>query len=311
MEFHKWPKIENIETERLRNSRAFQKAQTIENWVVTEKIDGVNIAVNIDRDGYRLSSRNQFVGSDFYGVSTALHQIEPLVEPMRRLLGTDFCQITLQGEFFGTKVMNRISYKLPQAFRFFGMYKVNAEFGLYYRMPWQLFVAVMQEAGYDFMIVPVIGHYKTFEEAVAVEKERASFFNPEARAEGIVVQPMDMPIEPDGLVFKNKSETFKENRLPSMKPTDADRAVIDRLNAEFRGYVNEARVLSAVTKIGRPKSITDFKPYASEIFSDAWADFVADHPGLELTGGDVRAVRNVGSHAYWTFQQAYQKHFKE
>ena len=310
MEFHKWPKIENIETERLRNSRAFQKAQTVENWVVTEKIDGTNIAVNIDHEGFRLSSRNQFVGSDFYGVSTALHQVEPLVEMVQKTLAPELLQFTLQGEFFGTKVMGRVNYRLPQAFRFFGAYSVHRDRG-YERWPWQLFVAVMQEAGYDFMIVPVIGHYKTFGEAATVEKERASCFNPDARAEGIVVQPMDMPIEPDGLIFKNKSETFKENRLPSMKPTDADRAVIDRLNAEFRGYVNEARVLSAITKIGRPKSITDFKPYASEIFSDAWADFVADHPGLELTGGDVKAVRNVGSHAYWTFQQTYQKHFKE
>ena len=310
MEFHKWPKIENIETERLRNSRAFQKAQTVENWVVTEKIDGTNIAVNIDHEGFRLSSRNQFVGSDFYGVSTALHQVEPLVEMVQKTLAPELLQFTLQGEFFGTKVMGRVNYRLPQAFRFFGAYSVHRDRG-YERWPWQLFVAVMQEAGYDFMIVPVIGHYKTFGEAATVEKERASCFNPDARAEGIVVQPMDMPIKPDGLIFKNKSETFKENRLPSMKPTDADRAVIDRLNAEFRGYVNEARVLSAITKIGRPKSITDFKPYASEIFSDAWADFVADHPGLELTGGDVKAVRNVGSHAYWTFQQTYQKHFKE
>ena len=310
MEFHKWPKVENLETERLRNSRAFQKAQTIEDWVVTEKIDGVNIAVNIDRDGYRLSSRNQFVGSDFYGVSTALHQVEPLVEAIQRNLFPDFVQFTLQGEFFGQKVMRRVDYKIPQAFRFFGCYVIHEASG-YQRWHWQAFIDVMRDVGYDFMIVPVIGHCKTFEEAAAVEKERASFFNPEARAEGVVVQPMDMSIEPDGLIFKNKSETFRENRLPSMKPTDADRAVINRLNAEFRGYINEARVLSAVTKIGRPKSITDFKPYASEIFGDAWADFVADHPGLELTGGDVRAVRNVGSHAYWTFQQTYQKYFKE
>lgn len=310
MEFHKWPKIENIETERLRNSRAFQKAQTIENWVVTEKIDGTNIAVNIDHEGFRLSSRNQFVGSDFYGVSTALHQVEPLVEMVQKTLAPELLQFTIQGEFFGTKVMGRVNYRIPQAFRFFGAYSVHRDRG-YERWPWQLFVSVMMNAGYDFMVVPVVRHCKTFEEAISAEKERASFFNPEARAEGIVIQPVDMPIEPDGLIFKNKSETFKENRLPSMKPTDADRAVIDRLNAEFRGYINEARVLSAITKIGRPKSITDFKPYASEIFSDAWADFVADHPGLELTGGDVRTVRNVGSHAYWTFQQTYQKHFKE
>ena len=310
MEFHKWPKIEPLETERLRNSRAFQKAWEVENWVVTEKIDGTNIAVNIDRDGYRLSSRNQFVDKNFYNIGTAVHQIEPLVEIVQRNFFPDFSQITLQGEFFGTKVMRRVDYRIPQAFRFFGCYTIHESRG-YERWHWQAFVDIMTDTGFEYLVVPVIGRFRHFEGAIAVDKERASLFNPEAKAEGVVIQPLDVPIEPDGLIFKNKSETFRENRLPSMKPTDADKAVIDRLNAEFREYINESRMLSVVSKIGRPASVTDFKPYASALFADAWADFVNDHPDLELSAGDARAVRNVGSRAYWTFQQCYAKYFKE
>ena len=312
MEFHKWPKIENVESERLRNSRAFQKAWEIENWVVTEKIDGTNIAVNINHDGYELSSRNQLLGKGtaFYGVQTAVHQIEPLVEIIRKVMDPMLSQFTLQGEFFGTKVMGRINYKVPQAFRFFGAYGVHAERG-YERWPFSLLEYILNTSGYAFMLVPVVGHYRHFEDALAVSEERASFFNPEAKAEGIVIQPLDASIEPDGLIFKKKRADFRENRLPSLKPTDADRAVVDALNAEFKGYVTESRMLSVISKIGRPKSITDFKPYAGEFFNDAWADFCADHPDLELTAGDEKAVRNVGSLAYFTFQKAFASNFKE
>lgn len=311
MEFHKWPKIESLENERLRNSRAFQKAWEIENWVVTEKIDGTNIAVNIDHEGFRLSSRNQFVGSDFYGVSTALHQVEPLVEAIQRNFFPDFVQFTLQGEFFGQKVMRRVDYKIPQAFRFFGCYVIHEASG-YQRWHWQAFIDVMRDVGYEFMIVPVIGHYRHFEEAIARAEAQASFFNPAQLMEGVVIQPLDMPIEPDGLVFKWKRPDFRENRIPSLKPTDAPSEEISRLNAEFKALINESRIASVVSKIGRPKSITDFKPYASAIFADAWEDFVKEHPDLPaLTAGDMKAVRNVGSLAYFTFQKVYAKYFKE
>lgn len=312
MEFHKWPKIENLEAERLRNSRAFQKSWEIENWVVSEKIDGTNIAVNIDHEGYELSSRNQMLGrgTTFYGIQTAVHQIEPIVEVVQNTMGDDVEQITLQGEFFGTKVMGRINYKIPQAFRFFGGYAVFGG-GFYKRWPFSMLEFVLNRSGYSFLLIPVVGHYRHFEEALAVSEERQSFLNPDAKAEGIVIQPLDVPIEPDGLIFKKKRADFRENRLPSLKPTDADRKVIDALNAEFKGYITESRMLSVVSKMGRPNSITDFKPFASAIFADAWADFCANHPGLELTAGDEKAVRNVGSLAYFTFQKMYANNFKE
>lgn len=311
MEFHKWPKIENIETERLRNSRAFQKAQTIENWVVSEKIDGTNIGLNIGPDGHwKLSSRNQFVDGNFYGIGSAWPQLLPLIELLTSSMIEEFAQFTLQGEFFGTKVMGRISYGVPQAFRWFGAYAIHRERG-YERWPFTLVEQVLDHCGMASMLVPVLGRCRHFEEALAMARAQASFFNPASLMEGVVIQPVYEPIEPDGLIFKWKRPDFRENRLPSLKPTDADRKVIDALNAEFKGYITESRMVSVISKMDRPKSVTDFKPYASAIFNDAWADFCADHPGLELSAGDEKAVRNVGSLAYFTFQQTYQKFFKE
>lgn len=305
MEFHKWPKIESLEGERLRNSRAFQKAWEIENWVVTEKIDGTNIGLNISKDGWRLSSRNQFVDGGFFGISTALHQIEPLVEPMRRLLGTDFCQITLQGEFFGAKVMNRISYKLSQAFRFFGMYKVNAEFGVYYRMPWRLFVDAMRHAGFEYLVVPVLGHFPHFEDAVAMCREHPSFFNGEARAEGVVIQPVGQPIEPDGLIFKWKREDFAECKLKKVHdPASQDR--ISALREEFTDYTVVSRMANMFTKMGLPRGKEDAGKYIGAWLNDAWDDFAAAKGEAmpALSAGEVKAVKAVGGLGFKTFVKA-------
>lgn len=311
MEFHKWPKIENLEAERLRNSKAFQKAWEVENWVVSEKIDGTNIGLNIGPDGHwKLSSRNQFVDGNFYGIGSAWPQLLPLIELLTGSMIEEFAQFTLQGEFFGTKVMGRINYGVPQAFRWFGAYSIHKDKG-YERWPFALVEQVLDHCGMASMLVPVLGRCRHFEEALAMARAQASFFNPAQLMEGVVIQPLDYPIEPEGLIFKWKRPDFRENRLPSLKPTDADRAVIDALNAEFKGYITESRMVSVISKMDRPKSVTDFKPYASAIFNDAWADFCADHPGLELSAGDEKAVRNVGSLAYFTFQQTYQKFFKE
>jgi len=312
MEFHKWPKIENLETERLKNSKAFQKAQSVENWVVTEKIDGTNIGLNIGPDGkWKLSSRNQFVDGSFYGIGSAWPQLLPLIELLTESLPEEFEQFTLQGEFFGQKVMGRIDYRMPQAFRWFGAYSVHRDKG-YERWPFSLVEQVLDHCGMASMLVPVLGRCRRFDEALSMARAQASFFNPAQLMEGVVIQPLYDPIEPDGLIFKWKRPEFKENRLPPLKQTDAPRQEIDRLNAEFKGLINESRIMSVISKIGQPKSITDFKPYASAIFNDAWEDFVKDHPDLPpLSAGDVKAVKNVGSLAYFTFQKVYAKYFKE
>lgn len=301
MEFHKWPKIENLETERLRNSRAFQKAWEIENWIVTEKIDGTNIAVNIDHDGYRLSSRNQFVNSDFYGIGTAVHQIEPIVEIIQKTMGNDVDQITLQGEFFGAKVMGRIKYRIPQSFRFFGGYAI-LDSG-YKRWPFSMLEFALCKSGFGFLLVPVVGRFHSFEEAIAVSEDRPSAFNPDDRAEGVVVQPVDVPIEPEGLIFKKKREDFRECKLRKLHDPAPDERIA-ALNAEFRDYLTVNRMVNLFTKIGPPQGKSDAGRFIGEFLNDAFGDFVKDRHCIELSAGELKAVKSAGGTPFNIFMEA-------
>jgi len=307
MEFHKWPKIESLENERMRNSRAYQKALKTQWWTVTEKIDGTNIAVNITRDGYELSSRNQMLGkgTTFYGIQTAVHQLEPLVEIFQKAMEPGIVQFSLQGEFFGTKVMSRIDYRIPQAFRFFGAYSIHEERG-YERWPFCLVEYSINSAGYSFMLVPVIGHFRFFEEAVAVSEERASFFNPDAKAEGIVIQSSEVPLEPYGLIFKKKRADFAECRLRKVHE-DAENGELAELNAEFKNYLTINRMVNLFTKMGPPAGRQDAGRYIGEFLADAFGDFSCDRGELALSAGELKAVKSAGPIPYQIFCEACAK----
>lgn len=303
MEFHKWPKIEAIENERARDSRAWQKAWEIENWVVTEKIDGTNIGLNITPDGHwKLSSRNQFIGEDFFGIQTAWPQLLPLVELLTSSLPEDFVQFTLQGEFFGTKVMSRIDYRMEQAFRWFGAYSIHKEKG-YVRWPFSLVEHVLNVCGMSFAIVPVLSHKRHFEEALSLAVPQASFFNPAALMEGVVIQPLDTPIEPDGLIFKWKRPDFKEVKLKKAHEAVEDGRIAE-LNAEFRQYLTGNRMVNLFTKIGSPRGRGDAGMYIGEFLNDAFGDFAKDKGGLELSSGEAKAVRSAGSIPFNIFVEA-------
>jgi len=303
MEFHKWPRVENLETERLRNSRAFQKAQTIKNWVVTEKIDGTNIGLNIEPNGkWKLSSRNQFVDGNFYGVGSAWPQLLPLIELLTEGLPEDFEQFTLQGEFFGTKVMERINYGVPQAFRWFGAYAIHRERG-YERWPFSLVAHLLNGCGMSAMMVPVLGAYRHFEEAIARAEAQASFFNPAQLMEGVVIQPIDCPIEPDGLIFKWKRPDFREAKLKKVHESVPDDRIV-ALNAEFKNYLTVNRMLNVFSKIGPPRGRADAGRYIGEFLNDAFGDFAHDKGCLELSAGELKAVKSAESLPFNLFTEA-------
>ncbi|WP_346666124.1 hypothetical protein [uncultured Mailhella sp.] len=51
MQFVKFKDIENLETAKRLEAKDFLRAKEINYWVVTEKIDGTNIALNFDKEG--------------------------------------------------------------------------------------------------------------------------------------------------------------------------------------------------------------------------------------------------------------------
>ena len=78
VKFVKWSSIDNLETAE-RTSRDYQKAKGIKSWVVTEKIDGTNISINVTRDEVRVGKRTSLLGNgdSFYNVFQNLPKYSP------------------------------------------------------------------------------------------------------------------------------------------------------------------------------------------------------------------------------------------
>jgi vacuolar-type H+-ATPase catalytic subunit A/Vma1 len=75
--------------------------------------------------------------------------------------------------------------------------------------------------------------------------------------------------------------------------------VIEELDPVFRSlskqaeeYVNENRVLSAISKLGEPESMKDFSTYIREITRDYQEDFRKEHEE-EITNLDKEEIKKI------------------
>ena len=124
MKLYKWPEIENTYNTK---HEAFKKASQLHNtiWVVTEKIDGTNIGLNIFKDSFIFNSRNQVRNpqDSFYNLYANIHLIQPIVDRLQKLFfkSDSIERVIVYGEYFGKKIMGRIDYKINYAFRFFSL----------------------------------------------------------------------------------------------------------------------------------------------------------------------------------------------
>ena len=103
MQFLKWNSIKNVRKPSDVASTDYEKAQHLDYWVVTEKVDGANIGLNFDKDGnFLISSRTQLLGpgAEFYDINNQLPAICDLICGFRSLARTGIFgdQITLHGE---------------------------------------------------------------------------------------------------------------------------------------------------------------------------------------------------------------------
>ena len=248
MEFHKWTEIENLESEKFKNSKSFQYASSIKEWVVTEKIDGTNFGLNITKDDWQLNSRNNLLGkmASFYNIYANQDMFLPLIEKVQSIMTVD--QLTLQGEYFGSKVMNRIDYKVQYDFRIFGGYSVTD--GVKSVIPFCDIVKLMTDCGFSDKIIPILGTYTRFEKAIEYPNNKPSTLNADVQMEGIVIMPYSIPYNADGydLIFKNKNEEFNERAKRGHKaPSDIPAEEIERMKAlkeMFKEYITESRMYS-------------------------------------------------------------------
>lgn len=322
MEFHRWASIENLELELEKKTEDVKAARTLDcHWVVTEKIDGTNIGINVSREGVRVSSRNNMLTPDtnFFNVGEHLNRIVELILKLKAFLSaTPKCdQITLNGEYYGSKVMNRIKYGPEYAFAFFGAYSIDE--GEYHLWSYSELDAMLKGWGLGYLLVPMIGIYNSFEEACKVQNDVPSQLNPKETAEGIVIEPFELPWKMRlhdmnlQFIFKSKNEKFRERSADkiNLKPSDKEDDVLRAFRKEFQSLCTESRMWSVLSKIGRPESPKDFGPYVGPFLNDAWEDFLKLHPNEEFSNKDRKAIQSIGGLGFKLFNIAASQMLKE
>lgn len=321
MKFVKFHSIENLETAKRTNSYDYQKAQGLLYWVVTEKIDGANIGLYFNKDGdFKIARRNDLLGdgASFYDVFNQVNvQLSDFVQAVKKAVAEmpNVKQVILYGEYFGSRVMNRLYYGCKYGFRFFGMTTIN-EYDEERSYSFFDFTVFMDEIGYTDLIVPVLDIHKEFKDACAHANDAVTTVYTDEKhhdiMEGVVIEPYyTQPVSNFGnFRFKNKNETFAEKSSTKAERT-ADTVEVQKLKAlreEFKTYCVESRMYSVMSKLGKPASAKDTGKYLGAFVQDAWEDFVKDKPEMEqVTPGEKKFITNIGSEGYLLFKEVEAK----
>lgn len=310
--FTKWPHIENLQNEIDKNSYLYNRAKELDvPWCVTEKIDGTNIGLTISKNDYQLNTRNNIIESqDFFNIHNTKYLLEPVIKPIQGFIKnfqkfTNPCStITLFGEYYGTNVMNRINYKVPYDFKFYAMGEsINNDF-IYFSQ--RCFRNLMASKYLYKFTVPLL-YIGTFEECINYANNEYSRLNNEETMEGVVITPWNVApyVNKDKYIFKNKNEKFLERTTNKVEYKNINMDICEELHSVFLEYVNESRMYSVISKIGKPTSNKDFGKYASIFINDAYEDFCNDLPQdkkyILLDKNAVKFIKNVGSKPYNIF----------
>jgi Rnl2 family RNA ligase len=289
-------------------------------WVVTEKIHGANFALLCDGKAVRCAKRKALLveGEDFFGHQALLPGLEPAVLWLFTEVRTrhpETVHVTLYGELFGG------AYPHPEVPPVPGVQAVQT--GVYYspRIEFCAFDLAREDArgqrryvDYDVLLelceaVKVLAAKPLFigryEEALdyptGFESQVPGWLGlpplPGNRAEGVVLKPQkDLwvpsakgPMRP---VLKHKIAEFSEDErfhgATKWKPTPPQGAwlSLEDLRGMATAFANEARLASAVSKVGPPPSATS--PAATALLELLVEDILEQ---LEVEAGDsLRAL---------------------
>lgn len=311
MRFYKWPKILNLQNLEEKDADLFCKAKNISEWVATEKIDGANFSINVNRDEVRYASRNQLLGSDngFFNLYAHMEEIKPAEEALKDMVAKqNLDQVVLYGEFYGSDIMNRIAYKTSGSFRFYSIMVVyNQEPFAYSFHEFETFLDYYNLAQLG---IPVIEHGCTFEKTLELPSHRKSMINPEVYSEGFVIYPLHEYLfnDRDCFVFKCKDEAFVEKTSYKQKKADVENPEeleeLNKLRKSFEGYITESRALSVISKSGLPMESSSTANAVKSLIKDAWEEFVEDYKLTGMSVKNQRYVRYCGSLPYRTVLKA-------
>ncbi|XP_057316463.1 RNA-editing ligase 1, mitochondrial-like isoform X2 [Hydractinia symbiolongicarpus] len=302
LEFTEYEKM-NKDITKFEDTSHFSKVS----WMVTEKIHGANFSFHTDGKTVRTARRRGLLdnGVNFFNCLTAdfmKKQPEKMNDAFRAVCSLhpekEIVQVSVYGELFGGKyivngkalhkknigpIQHQVQYSPNIEWNAFDIsyrtkqdldqqayvdadaaLKIFDDLGILYIKP--LFIGPMNEAlnyklGFDSTIPSILG-------LPPLEKGTN-------KAEGIVVKPVKNLVgtvegEKQRVIVKVKLEEFIEMcRIPQPK----ENKVKERsLQAKIFDYANKMRLISAISKIGAPKTPEIEEEIREEFMNDVFVD---------------------------------------
>ena len=288
-QFTKFPSLEN--TYRQKEIDKIVMMDIKDKWVVTEKVHGANFSFWVYKNfesgkiDIKCAKRSGWIddGETFFNYKIVLEKYRPMLENLRDDQLDDF---VIYGEMYGGNIQSGMCYSLEQDFVAFDMRWINEDGSL--SLPLRKLKVLTLDEYYNIPIVPLIGVYDTFEEALAVEESftskliRQGFDGKDIHkeAEGVVIEPDTAVYEPNGsrVYLKKKTKRFLEKGgKPNIKhksPVVLQESVQSKLDESLE-FLNRNRFESVVSKIG-DVSIKDIGKVMGLLTQDIVVDMEKD-----------------------------------
>ena len=298
--FKKFSSLENSYRDNFINKVREQGYENDE-YIITEKLHGANYGFTVIVENSLLttlpSKRSGFISADekFYNHQPVYekyaHNIGKLATA---LLENNDGIVTVYGELYGGNIQGGMAYPLEQDFAGFDI-TVNGT-PINKRKAFSL----MNE--YEIPSVPVLGYAKNlsdsleWSESFITKKLRDDFDteNPQAEAEGVVIEPVTPHYLPSGerVYLKKKTKRFLEKGKNKIeKPKVSLNEALSKLLETALEYVNENRFNAVVSKEGEV-NIKMIGKIAGLMTQDIIVDLIKDENIENLEGlGEVSEVK--------------------
>lgn len=252
-------------------------------YVMLEKIDGANIQFIFENgELVGVASRNQLVEEDydFNSYKKVIQQPE-FVELFDRLKKISIEKpVNLYGEIYSNNIQKNIHYGEHTNIKFFALQLNSNYVG---------FIAFKQIIANDNLIVPVVGHYGSIEEALKfdVNNFKSIVANNDEIAEGVIIEPINY--WDSRRIVKFKSDKFKEIKPVKKQTTSPE---VKNLQCMFQdGYLTENRLKNVISHydLSNIDNILKYK-IVNEFVKDAKEDFIKNEDLLNFDKKDLKKI---------------------
>ncbi len=264
-----------------------------QSYVVTEKLHGSCLTVNITKDLIDIGSRVALIESDnkFYGYKCIKESYKEMFEILQEYLKiSKIDNLTLYGEFFGKGIQKGVQYGEKQ-YRIFDL-AIEGKLVPFYAL--QSIFKILQLEEY---LIPIYKVASSFKEAYNynIEKDSVILGIENNQIEGVVIKPYRTVYMDNDKLFsvKKKNEKFKEKSMKSDRIKKEIPQELINKREELALYVNNNRVWSAFSKLGVINSFNDITKYMRFIMEDVEIDYFKDNGVIDKK--ELKVISKLGN----------------